>query len=150
VNPSLSIEPCAAVDHGAWFELRDALWPHASREEHAAEMQAFLAEPQRYAQFVARLGGEPVGLVEVSIRNDYVNGTERSPVGFLEGLFVMAAQRRQGIARQLIAAAQAWVRAQGCSEMASDAGLDNPTSHAVHRALGFEETERVVYFRRAL
>jgi aminoglycoside 6'-N-acetyltransferase I len=28
--------------------------------------------------------------------------------------------------------------------------LDNTASHAMHGALGFEETERVVYFRKAL
>jgi hypothetical protein len=28
--------------------------------------------------------------------------------------------------------------------------IDNAESHAVHRALGFAETERVVYFRRSL
>jgi hypothetical protein len=27
--------------------------------------------------------------------------------------------------------------------------VDNPGAHAAHRALGFEETERVIYFRRA-
>jgi aminoglycoside 6'-N-acetyltransferase I len=40
-----------------------------------------------------------------------------------------------------------WGRAQGCSEFASDAELENVDSHAMHRALGFVETERVVYFR---
>jgi aminoglycoside 6'-N-acetyltransferase I len=35
-------------------------------------------------------------------------------------------------------------------ELASDALLDNNGSHAMHEALGFTETERVVYFRKAL
>jgi aminoglycoside 6'-N-acetyltransferase I len=34
--------------------------------------------------------------------------------------------------------------------LASDALLDNGASHAMHRALGFEETERVVFFRKPL
>jgi aminoglycoside 6'-N-acetyltransferase I len=34
--------------------------------------------------------------------------------------------------------------------MASDALLENTDSHAMHRALGFEEAERVVYFRKLL
>jgi aminoglycoside 6'-N-acetyltransferase I len=38
----------------------------------------------------------------------------------------------------------------GCSELASDARLENSASHAMHRALGFSETQRVVYFRKAL
>nr|WP_241823604.1 GNAT family N-acetyltransferase [Sphingomonas sp. Sph1(2015)] len=47
----------------------------------------------------------------------------------------------------LVAAVADWGRAQGCSEFASDAELENVDSHAMHRALGFVETERVVYFR---
>lgn len=38
----------------------------------------------------------------------------------------------------------------GLSELASDADLFNSTRDAVHEALGFEETERVVFFRRSL
>ena len=43
-----------------------------------------------------------------------------------------------------------WARHAGCREIASDAVLENSISHAVRRALGFEETERVVFFRRKL
>jgi aminoglycoside 6'-N-acetyltransferase I len=32
----------------------------------------------------------------------------------------------------------------------AEALIDNHESHALHRALGFAETERVVFFRRAL
>ena len=35
-------------------------------------------------------------------------------------------------------------------ELASDALIDNAVSHGMHRRLGFEETERVVYFRKDL
>jgi aminoglycoside 6'-N-acetyltransferase I len=58
--------------------------------------------------------------------------------------------RRRGVARALTQAAEAWTRTKGCSELASDALLDNEVSHRMHNALGFEETERVVYFHKAL
>lgn len=69
---------------------------------------------------------------------------------FLEGICVAPGFRGRGIARSLVAEAERWAAAQGCSEFASDAQLDNVSSHAMHRALGFEETERVVYFRKNL
>jgi aminoglycoside 6'-N-acetyltransferase I len=34
----------------------------------------------------------------------------------------------------------------GCTELALDALIENTGSHAMHEALGFVETERVVYF----
>ena len=143
-----AIEACTTLEHAGWLALRSALWPHASRDEHLSEMAAFLAEPHRYAQFVALADAGPAGLVEVSRRTDYVNGADSSPVGFLEGLYVAPAYRRLGIARALVDAAQQWAAERGCREFASDAPLDNEVSHAVHRALGFVETERVVCFVR--
>ena len=43
-----------------------------------------------------------------------------------------------------------WGRDMGRAELASDALIGNTPSHAMHVALGFEKTERVVYFRKWL
>ena len=142
---------CNDVSQRGWLALRQQLWPHCTREEHLAEMATFVAAPERFAQFMAYGdGGEPLGLVEVALRSDYVNGTDTSPVAFLEGIYVVPHARRSGIARQLVAAAERWASARGCRELASDAAIDNTASHAMHAGLGFSETERVVYFRKAL
>jgi len=69
---------------------------------------------------------------------------------FLEGLFVKPAMRHRGVARALVAEVERWAVSEGCSELASDSLLESEAAHAAHRALGFEETERVVYFRRAV
>ena len=114
-------------------------------------MSSVIRSPQRYVQFVAYSNSrQPVGFAEASVRRDYVNGTESSPVAFLEGLYVIPEARRTGIARSLVAEVVRWAQGAGCRELASDALLDNHVSHAVHRALGFEETERVVFFRKLL
>ena len=114
-------------------------------------MAAQLGVPERFVQFIASSGsGEPLGFAEAAIRTDYVNGTETSPVAFLEGIYVVPEARRQGIAAELVDAVIDWGRDAGCRELASDALLDNETGHRAHRALGFEETERVVYFRKSI
>ena len=142
------IAPCRSVDTPGWLELRAALY--ADCTTHRDEMAAQLADPRRYAQFIGYQAGVPAGLAEAAIRSDYVNGTASSPVAFLEGLYVAPAFRRQGVAKALVAEVVAWAKARGCSELASDALLLNTASHALHRALGFEETERVVFFRKRL
>lgn len=148
----VTLEACTTRAHPGWLDLRTALWPDCPRYEHLAEMAAQLRAPQRFAQFVARgdAAGAPLGLAEAALRSDYVNGTQTSPVAFLEGLSVVPAARRTGVAAALVGAVEQWARAQGCSELASDAAIGNRTSHHVHRALGFDETERVVYFRKEL
>jgi aminoglycoside 6'-N-acetyltransferase I len=147
---AISVERCTSVKQPGWLELRQALWPHCTREEHLSEMSSFLANPQRYAQFVAYSAGQAVGFVEAAVRSDYVNGTSSSPVAFLEGIYVAPEARRKRIASSLVLAVAEWARSVGCLEFASDAALDNEASHAVHRALGFAETERVVFFRKEL
>ena len=84
------------------------------------------------------------------MRPDYVNGCTASPVGFLEGLYVDPEFRHRGIARKLCRAVEDWAASLGCSEFASDVHLHNEASQKAHEALGFEETERVVYYRKSL
>ena len=134
---------------GAWLALRSALWPDVSEAEQLSGMADTLARGH-YVRLAVTACGSAVGLVEASKRVDYVNGTSSSPVAFLEGLYVVPTSRRQGVARVLVESVVQWALAEGCSELASDSLLDNSAAHAAHRALGFEETERVVYFRRGL
>src|SRR2546430_8005351 len=118
-----------AADARGWLELRQALWPEA-REMHLAEMALMAANSQRFGAFVAYADtGEALGLAEAAIRTDYVNGAQASPVGFLEGLYVVPHARRQGVARALVAEVARWTVSCGCTELASDAALANAASH---------------------
>jgi aminoglycoside 6'-N-acetyltransferase I len=45
---------------------------------------------------------------------------------------------------------EAFLITRGFREIGSDALNENHASHAAHRAWGFSETERVIYFRKAL
>jgi aminoglycoside 6'-N-acetyltransferase I len=144
------IKRCTLLDHNGWLPLRVALWPD-SAPDNDRDKQTILSAPERYLVLI--FTGESdnaLGFAEASIRADYVNGTSTSPVAFLEGLYVRPASRGQGIARQLVVGVQRWAEEMGCTELASDALLDNQGSHAMHEALGFVETERVVYFLKTL
>ncbi len=137
-------------DQAEWAQLRAALWPDATPEEHAREMDEILLNPERDAVFVcAGLDGRLLGFAEASLRR-YAEGCDTSPVGYLEGWYVSPSARRQGIGRALVAAAEAWARAQGCTEMASDTQHDNEGSQAAHARLGYVEVERLVCFRKEL
>jgi len=145
------IERCTAVEQPGWLDLRLALWPDATADDHRSYMAMELARPDRFLQLMIYDElRQPIGFIEGSIRSDYVNGTESSPVGFVEGVYVVPSWRRRGIARLLFAAIGDWARARGCSELASDALIDNEISQRAHRALGFRETDRVVYFAKPL
>ena len=142
----------ADEDHaGPWAQLRAALWPDQTAGAHRAELAPFLSGGSDAAAFLAVTDtGEVAGFAEAALRRDYVNGCETSPVLFLEGIYVRPEDRKAGVGRALCDAVAAWGRAAGCSEFASDALMNNADSHAFHAALGFAETERVVYFRKTL
>ncbi len=144
----------APIDDAAdadWLRLRITLWPDATAAEHRTEMLSLTAQPERYAQFMARSeAGIALGLAEAAVRHDYVPGTDTSPVAFLEGLFVEPSARGQGVARALVGAVEHWALARGCSELASDTPLDNTLSQQVHQRLGFALSERIVCFCKAL
>lgn len=138
-------------DAEAWLELRLALWPGERREEFAAEIEALLVDPGDTVNLIARAdNGEAMGFAEADLRRDYVEGCKTSPVAFLEGIYVAPDHRRKGVAAALTRAVEDWGRKNGCTEFASDALLANLDSQAMHRALGFEETNRVVYFRKEI
>lgn len=138
-------------DLDAWASLRHQLWPHLSLEGHRDEITDALAQSETLVAFLCvSATGNAIGLAEASVRSDDVNGCETSPVAFLEGIVVDPSCRRQGVAASLVAAVTEWARDEGLSELASDAELHNTGSHAMHAALGFDETQRVVYFRKSI
>ena len=132
-----------------WLALRLRLWPDETEAGHLRDMADAIVRGH-FVRLAIGDDGSAVGFVEASKRVDYVNGTDSSPVTFLEGLYIEPASRRKGVARILVTSVEAWAVAQGCSQLASDSPLENTAAHAVHLALGFTETERVVYFCRRL
>jgi aminoglycoside 6'-N-acetyltransferase I len=147
----LRIEPLTPAGVALWASLRHELWPGTSPDEHAREAAHLLCTPDYLVLLAFEMN--VVGFAEATLRHSYVNGCDTmpgSPVAFLEGIYVKPDRRRRGIARALCERVADWARPRGVNEFASDALIDNHASHALHRALGFTETERVVFFRRTL
>ena len=137
------------IDAAAWLRMREALWPD---EEVVADVELYFAGKldMPLEVLVAVDGfGSLIGFAELSIRR-YAEGCVTDRVAYLEGWYVDAAHRRRGVGKALVAAAEAWARTQRCTEFASDALLENETSASAHRALGFEEVERIRCFRKPL
>lgn len=131
--------------------MRTALWPRGGDGQHAADIAALLVDAGETINLIARdAEGVALGFAEAALRYDYVNGCKTSPVAFLEGIFVQPEARGRGVARALVAGVEAWAQERGCSEFASDCAIDNEQSQRMHAALGFAETQRVVFFRKTL
>ena len=147
----VTIRPVEPADAANWERMRSALWPDASGS-HAADIARFFS-PQRNEPLEVLLAcsgaGVPVGFVELSIRN-HAAGCTSDRVAFVEGWYVEPDHRRRGVGAALIRAAEEWGRANKCPELGSDTQLWNQSSIVAHKALGFEEVERLVAFRKSL
>ena len=141
------------ADADAWLAMRVELWPDAEPDELRGEVTAFFTARSEslmpHQVFVAEADGKLIGMLELSLR-PYVDGCESSPVPFIEAWYVAPDMRRQGIGGALIKAVEEWVIAHGHTEIASDTLLDNKIGERAHTALGFEEIERAIRFRKAL
>lgn len=100
--------------------------------------------------FIKFVENKAVGFAQCQLRYDYVEGTENSPVGYLEGIFVEEEYRGKGFAKELLSECQKWAKEKGCLEFASDCELDNVTSLKFHMAMGFEEANRIICFTKKL
>jgi aminoglycoside 6'-N-acetyltransferase I len=132
--------------------MRNALWPEGGLSGHATEIAQFFAGALKMPLEVLLAvdeAGKAIGFAELSIRS-YAEECVTDRVAYLEGWYVDAEWRRRGVGKALIEAAESWARAQGCTEFGSDALLENETSAAAHRALGFEETVQIRCFRKEL
>lgn len=93
---------------------------------------------------------EPIGFAQCQLRYDYVEGTEHSPVGYLEGIFVKEEHRKKGYAKEMLIECETWALSKGCKEFASDCELDNTTSLNFHIRMGFVEANRIICFTKTL
>lgn len=130
-------------------KLAILMWDDNTVEGLAQDFEELVGS-DKAACFLAYEGEAPAGFAQCQLRFDYVEGTETSPVGYLEGIFVGETYRHQGLASKLLEECQKWARAKGCKEFASDCELDNEGSFQFHMALGFEEAGRVICFKKEL
>jgi aminoglycoside 6'-N-acetyltransferase I len=148
----MRLRPLELRDRRAWADMRAALWPDADAAELAHEtVKHFAGVKAADEVWVAEdpVIGRLLGFLELSLR-PYAENCASSPVPYIEAWYVTAEARHTGVGRALVEAAENWARLRGFAEIASDALLENDASHAAHRALGFEETARIVCYRKSL
>jgi aminoglycoside 6'-N-acetyltransferase I len=149
-----TIRPARVEDLPAIAEMCHLLWPDDRAEDHARWMRPALeGKPvggMPDTVFVAEVEGVLIGFLEATLRSHADGCDPGHPVGYLEGWYVAPEHRRRGVGAKLVAAAEEWARAQGCSEMASDTWIDSTGSQRAHEALGYEVVDRCVHYRKPL
>jgi aminoglycoside 6'-N-acetyltransferase I len=144
------VRPVEKSDWQAWLRMRRLLWPATSLAQHENEMSAYFMRGEVFLSWVVEKSDKRlIGFLEASIR-EVAEDCETRNVGYIEGWYVEPDFRRTGVGRMLVSHAAQWTRAKGCKEMGSDCGLENEISLKAHLGVGFEETSRLIHFRKRL
>ena len=146
----MEIEPLnASTDHAEWLRMRLALWPDSKMPTMKSEMQEILADPKQQVFVLRRPEGGLGAFIEAALR-PWADGCDTRPVGYIEGWYVDPDLRRSGVGGALVQAAERWAASLGCTEMASDCEDWNTVSFQAHLALGYEEVNRTIQFRKSI
>jgi aminoglycoside 6'-N-acetyltransferase I len=141
----VTIEDCAE-----WVTLALALWPYETEQDMRELFLKRIPSKKDKTILCRDEKGEAIAFIDLSIREEYVEGSSSSPVGYVEGIYVKPEYRRQRIARALLGLGEEWSRAHGCREYASDTEIENVESQAFHLRAGFEEAHKIVHFIKKL
>ena len=143
------IRRATANDASCVARLAIQMWEDNTLDGLTEDMAEIIASPES-AVFLLFDGDMAIGFAQCQLRHDYVEGTDSSPVGYLEGIFVEEDYRNKGYAKELLKQCEAWAKDMGCTEFASDCELTNTGSLAFHLKMGFEEANRVICFTKRL
>ena len=142
------VEKAALSDTLLVAEMAAKVW-QTDAAALVEEFRGFITD-KNSAVFLYRDNGKAVGFAQCQLRHDYVEGTQTSPVGYLEGIYVAPDYRKQGYGKALVTACEGWAKEQGCTEFASDCPLKNTLSIQFHLGSGFQEANRIVCFTKQL
>jgi len=137
-------------DFDSWLKMRYDLWPYHTMEELETEMRKIYKffDVDNIA-YVAEEGNIIVGLIELSI-HETAPGCTTKNVGFIEGWYVKEDMRQKGIGKLLVKQGEIWAKAAACMEMASDTNERYPISPIAHKALGYQEVNIPLHYRKSL
>ena len=144
-----NIKRAKTKDARVLAELAIQMWSNHTLEELESDFKENISKEGSVC-FIKFDEETPIGFAQCQLRHDYVEGTHSSPVGYLEGIFIVPKYRHKGYAKELLQKCELWAKAKGCSEFASDCELDNTDSFNFHMAMKFEEANRIICLKKEL
>lgn len=128
-------------------KLASQMWQNHTLSELEREFEELICNDNAVC-FLKFINNKAIGFAQCQLRNDYVEGTDTSPVGYLEGIYIICQYRHNGYAKELLVECEKWAKEKHCTEFASDCEINNDNSFQFHLAMGFQEANRIICFRK--
>ncbi len=141
----MTIKKASVNDIKDLLSMQIELWGEQKAESlKQKDMEMLFGEKNCF--FLAYDEKKVIGFGEGSIRSEYVEGAKTSPIGYLEGIYVNKEYRHTGVGGQLMKEVEKWCGQRGCSEFASDTGIDNVKGIQFHESNGFREVAKIICY----
>lgn len=76
-----------------------------------------IAKDENSTCFLKFIDEKAVTFANVALRHYYVEGTETSPVGYLEGIYVKENYRKKGYTREFVEDCEKWAREKNAKNL---------------------------------
>ncbi len=144
----MKVRGAREADAGTLLALRTALWPEREVRRHEREILLRAGARARHQTLLAEgPDGEVVGFAELTLVPGEAGRPARVLIG---GLFVVPPARRQGVARNLLAAAEQWAHGRGASDLSCELDVADEAARAALVGLGFGDPRPRLHMTRAV
>jgi ribosomal protein S18 acetylase RimI-like enzyme len=149
MSPSITLRPATENDHAQLTDLFHAIEVHywgdaAPTREAVASHVLRTVLPSRCEILIAERGGAAVGLMTFAV---LYPAPDLGGQLVMKDLFVVDAERGNGIGRIMLAHLAALAVARGCVRLDWSAETDNPGALAFYDRIGAQRLTEKVYFR---
>ena len=127
-------------------EMAVCMWDSHTAAELEMEF-ARTIEEGREVFFIQYQDQTPVGFAQCSMRSDYVEGTESSPVGYLEGIFVKEDHRGKGYAGECLDYARQIAEKENCYKMMLLTGSKDPETFHFYEKAGYNSSDKTAFIQ---
>ena len=117
-------------------ELAIQMWSNHAVSELEADF-AEIVNSNEAVCFIKYVDDVPVGFARCQLRHDYVEGTHSSPVGYLEGIFVVPEYQHKGYAKELLLECELWAKENKIEVILLNSGLPREDAHAFYESQGY-------------
>jgi aminoglycoside 6'-N-acetyltransferase I len=123
---SVIIQSLSADNLGKLITLVLQFWSDCDYQEEFDYYQQLIQSATNNV-YLAKYEDRYVGFMHLSVRNDYVEGADTLPVGYIEAIYVEPEFQKKGIGREMITFAQSWAKQKSLAHLGSDthASLSN-------------------------
>jgi len=138
------IVKATSKDSLALAKIAIKMWSEHSLDELAKEFEETI-DCEESAIFMLMVDNQAVGFAQCQLRHDYVEGTDSSPVGYLEGIFLEQEFRHRGHAKKLLAQCEEWAKNKGCTEFAINGVSTVPAFGRGLTLIKFEKNGNILF-----